>query len=198
MQIRNHILISFLQEINFPFPYNYFKEPLLSSIPNYSKYIEFVNSDRGQNLAYHKIKMPNKKEIEIIVRALIIKKNRVLVCKNKEERHYFLPGGHLKFGESAASALSRELKEELGAKSEIGSLIGVCEHFYREKGKKHHEINLIFEVKIEKIDLKGKERKLKFYLKDLKEFKKIYFLPKDLKMALIGYFKNKKFFWQNF
>jgi len=142
--------------------------------------------------------MANKKEIEIITRALILTKNRILLFKTKDNKHYSLPGGHLEFGESAVAALSRELREELGAKSEIGSLIGVCEHVYPEKGKKHHEINLVLKAEIKKINLKGRERKLKFYLKDLKEFKKIYFLPKDLKMALIGYFKNKKFFWRNF
>ena len=138
------------------------------------------------------------KKIEVIVRALILKKNRILLFKAKDNKHYSLPGGHLEFGESAASALSRELKEELGAKSEVGPLIGICEYVYPEKGKKHHEINLIFRAKVGKVDLEGKEKKLKFYFKNLKEFKKIYFLPKDLKEALIGYFKNKKFFWQNF
>lgn len=138
------------------------------------------------------------KKIEVIVRALILKGNKILVCKIKEDMHYFLPGGHLEFGESAASALSREIKEELGIKSETGSPIGICEHIYRNKGREHHEINLIFKTKVGMIDLEGKEEKLNFYLKGLKEFKKIYILPKNLKIALIKYFKNKKFFWQNF
>ena len=138
------------------------------------------------------------KQIEVIARALILKGGKILLCKMEGDGHYFLPGGHLEFGESASKALSRELKEELGIKSEIGSLIGVCEHIYRKKGKKHHEINLIFKVEVEKIGLKSKERKLNFYLKDLKEFKQIYFLPKNLKTALFTYFKNKKFFWQSF
>jgi ADP-ribose pyrophosphatase YjhB (NUDIX family) len=142
--------------------------------------------------------MKKEKEIEVIVRALILKGNKILLCKAEEDRHYFLPGGHLEFGESAASALSREIKEELGIKSETGSPIGICEHIYRNKGKEHHEINLIFEAKVGKISLKGKEKKLNFYLKDLKEFKKIYLLPEELKEALINYFKNKKFFWRNF
>ena len=143
------------------------------------------------------------KKIEVIARALILKGDKILLCKMKRDRHYFLPGGHLEFGESAQGALSRELKEELGIKSEVGSLIGICEHIYRKTGKKHHEINLIFKVEIKKINLKGRERKLKFYLKDLKKFKKIYFLPRNLKKALFGYFKNKKlfnkkFFWKTF
>lgn len=139
-----------------------------------------------------------KNKIELIARALILKKNKILLCKMTGDRHYFLPGGHLEFGESAVSALSRELKEELGAKSEVGPLIGVCEHIYRKKGKKHHEINLIFKTKMKKNDFKNKEKDLNFYLKDLKEFKKIYFLPKNLKSALFNYFKNKKFFWKSF
>jgi len=137
-----------------------------------------------------------KNKIEIIARALILKKNRILLCKAIGDRHYFLPGGRVEFGESAPSALSRELKEEMGVKSETGSLIGICEHKYRAKDKKHHEINLVFRVTVVKIGLKSKEKKLKFYFKNLKEFKKLYFLPKNLKSALISYFKNKKFFYQ--
>ena len=138
------------------------------------------------------------KKIEVIVRALILKRNKILLCKMIGDRHYFLPGGHLEFGEGAKNALSRELKEELGIKPEILSLIGICEHKYQKGGKKHHEINLIFKVKVGKIDLNGKEKKLIFYLKDLKEFKKIYFLPKNLKIALIEYFQNKNFFFKSF
>jgi len=141
----------------------------------------------------------NKKEnIEVISRAFILIDNKVLLCRMRGEKFYFLPGGRLKFGESAREALSREIKEELGIKSKINFLIGVCEHIWREKDKKHHEINLVFKVKVGKINLKGKERKLKFYLKNLKEFKKTYFLPKKLKEALIEYLKNKKFFWKSF
>ena len=138
------------------------------------------------------------KNIEIIVRALILKKNKVLLCKLKSERHYFLPGGHLKFGESIKKALLRELNEELGIKPKIGPLVGICEHIYCKNGKKHHEIDLIFKVKMRKSKLESKERKLKFNFVDLKKFKNVYFLPKKLKKALTFYFKNKKFFWESF
>jgi len=138
------------------------------------------------------------KKIEIIARALILRRNKILFCKTIGERHYFLPGGRLKFRESAQSALSREIVEELGVESKIGSLIGICEHKYREKSRKHHEINFVFKVEVGKTNLVSKERKLRFYFKNLKELKNIYFLPKNLKEALFEYFKNKKFFWKSF
>jgi ADP-ribose pyrophosphatase YjhB (NUDIX family) len=45
--------------------------------------------------------MKYMKNIEICVRAIIKSKGRILVCRHKEKKYYFFPGGHVDFGERA-------------------------------------------------------------------------------------------------
>ena len=137
----------------------------------------------------------NNKNIEILVRAIIQDKGKILVCQNVERKYYFFPGGHVDFGESAKNALAREIKEELGLKIKNYSFIGGSEHLFTEDGKKHHEISLVFEVKADKIKLKSREDHIEFFLKTKKELSKERVLPKVLIKAILKWLKNKKPFW---
>ena len=71
----------------------------------------------------------------------------VLACRNDAAGYYYLPGGHVEFGESAASALVREFVEECGLEVEVGALRIVTEGKFESRGKNHHELNLVFHVK---------------------------------------------------
>ena len=59
-----------------------------------------------------------KKIFHHIVRAVMIKDKKLLVAEYIGH-YYFLPGGHVEVGESAESALIRELQEELGVNCSI-------------------------------------------------------------------------------
>lgn len=55
-----------------------------------------------------------KKEIEVCARLVILVGESILVCRATDKDHYFLPGGHVEYGEDISAALSREMVEELG------------------------------------------------------------------------------------
>lgn len=136
---------------------------------------------------------------EVIVRAVIEDKGKILLCRNKKKNYYYLPGGHLEFGEKIDKALAREIKEELNLKVEKSFFIGMVDNiFIKDKKDKnvHHEINLIFKTKVNKIHTVSQEKYIDFILMSKKEFlkeKKIY--PITLKKQLIKWFKNKKIFY---
>ena len=86
----------------------------------------------------------HKNQFEICVRAIIRRGNKILVCIGKKSGIYFFPGGHIEYGETAAAALKRELKEELGVRLKRASIMGTVENIYKEGGQKLHQINLVF------------------------------------------------------
>jgi len=138
-----------------------------------------------------------KKEVEILVRAVIQDKEKILVCEKVGKNYYFFPGGHLNFGESTKKALIRELKEELGLSIKECSFIGGSEHRFIEDGKKHHEINLAFKVPVGKISTESKENHLRFFLMDKRQLAKEKVLPTVLTKAVLKWLKDKKTFWTN-
>jgi ADP-ribose pyrophosphatase YjhB (NUDIX family) len=88
------------------------------------------------------VEIPNREAndapmVREAVRAIVLDRdNRVLLFKafpdNTRSRHFWItPGGGVESGESAASALGRELAEECGLKAaEIGPLIWVRDHVF--------------------------------------------------------------------
>ena len=140
-----------------------------------------------------------KKEVEILVRAVIQIKGKILVCKKLKKRYYFFPGGHLEFGETIKKALTREIKEELGAniKNKKLSFIGGSEHMFIEDRIRRHEINLAFRILIKKLKIKSKEKHLQFFLLSKKQLNKEKVLPLILTKAILKWFKYKKPFWVN-
>lgn len=138
---------------------------------------------------------------EICARAIIKNKGKILLCWHKSKKYYFFPGGHVDFGETAESALVRELKEELDIKVKKVSFIGIVENIYIEKRDKHkqhrgkhHEINLVFNVLAEKAKEKSLEDHIDFVFLNNKEFKKEKVLPLSLQKNVIRWLKDKKMF----
>ena len=134
------------------------------------------------------------REFEVCVRVIIFKKNKILICKNRKRDYYFFPGGHINFGESVSEALLREIKEELGIPIKKYKFIGTVENIFRED-KRHHEFNLVFEVKPGEFRSESKENHISFVLFDLNRFSKEKIFPIALKKAILKWLKNKKIFW---
>jgi len=87
--------------------------------------------------------------IENIARGICIVDGKVLLCRGKGLGSTYLPGGHIEFGEKGREALVREMKEETGRDATAGAFVGVVENAFLQKGKKHCEINLVYEMKVE-------------------------------------------------
>ncbi|MFG0246863.1 MAG: NUDIX hydrolase [Phycisphaerales bacterium JB052] len=90
--------------------------------------------------------MPKAPQIEIIARGLLVHEGRVLLCQNKKVGYYYLPGGHVEFGEPAAYALQREMLEECGLSVVVGPMLICSEQVFQGPKRTHHEINLVFHM----------------------------------------------------
>ena len=136
-----------------------------------------------------------RNKFEICIRAVILNKGKILVCWNKKKGYYFFPGGHLEFSEKIGDALVREIKEELNVGVKKFDFVGIVDNVFTEDGEKHHEINFVFNVKLDKCNIFSQEDHIDFHWKTLKEFKKEKVLPIALKNKTISWLKTKKTFW---
>jgi 8-oxo-dGTP diphosphatase len=109
-------------------------------------------------------------QIELIVRAVITRGSRLLLAQPTGRTWYFLPGGHVEPGESAAEALRRELEEELGVSEvQVGSVLAVAENRYADEQGEHHELNLVHRVTISEAIGGSREAHLAFRWLELAE-----------------------------
>ncbi|MBI3630996.1 MAG: NUDIX domain-containing protein [Candidatus Sungbacteria bacterium] len=134
--------------------------------------------------------MKKIRRIEIITRAVILHRARILLCRAKGADWYFLPGGHVEFGETLERALARELKEELGIQAKIGPLLGSIENIYTKHGIRRHEINFVFRVVIPKTqNLKSQEDHIEFLWHDIPSLAAVHLLPLRLAKAIARWHK---------
>jgi 8-oxo-dGTP diphosphatase len=92
-----------------------------------------------------------QQHIELIVRAVITDGQRLLLSQPAGATWYFLPGGHVEWGEPVTVALRRELEEELGLPNvEVSGVLSIIENRYRDEHGDHHEVNLIHLVVVDK------------------------------------------------
>jgi 8-oxo-dGTP pyrophosphatase MutT (NUDIX family) len=82
----------------------------------------------------------------LLARAVIRRRDRVLVVRADGQSHTFLPGGHVEDGEGLETCLRRELEEELGVASTVGGYRGVVEHRWHRDGTPQYELNHCFAV----------------------------------------------------
>ncbi|MDB6097257.1 MAG: MutT/nudix family protein [Francisellaceae bacterium] len=101
----------------------------------------------------------NQNNIHVLSRALVRDNEYILLCQTLDltDNFYFLPGGHIEHGESAKSALIRELKEETGYDFKIKRFLGCLEYGFQPGHSSichNHEYNFIFEVEAEELNSK--------------------------------------------
>lgn len=138
-----------------------------------------------------------KNNFAINVRSVIQNSERILLCRMKGEDFYFLPGGHVEFGESVNAALIREIKEELGANVIENDFLGAVENIYQDKQQTHHEVNLVFEVELDKENIRVLEDHIEFHWVKVEDIAIQKILPIALKESLIKWLDDKKIFWNS-
>lgn len=134
-------------------------------------------------------------QLELIVRALIIKNRKILVCRTNGRGYYFLPGGHVEFGESMQEALRRELYEEMEAKAVRSQFIGGFENLFEQEGEKKHEVCFVFQVDIDIVEVAAKEDHISFYWFTMDEFINENIVPAALKDVIVAWTAEKEVFF---
>lgn len=137
-----------------------------------------------------------------LTRGVLIKENKVLLAQAKGYSNTFLPGGHVENGESAKDALKRELEEELGIASKIGSFLGVVEHKWEKKEIIHYEINQVFLIECEELASSYKpeanEPHLIFHWVKVDELDKYNLQPYPFRDLIKNFVNgNKEVWWES-
>ena len=106
-----------------------------------------------------------------------------------------IPGGRLKIGEDSASALIREIKEEMGLTLEKDKLIynNTIEEFFTFEGVKYHEIFFVYKYPVDDIFYKkliNVKENLDNHITDYifvspEEFDKVDLLPLEIRDVII-------------
>ncbi|BCJ94466.1 hypothetical protein acsn021_20350 [Anaerocolumna cellulosilytica] len=89
---------------------------------------------------------------------ILIRDNKILLQKPKNDDGFSIPGGHVNFGEASSEALIREFKEEINADIKIERLVFVGENFFPWGRRPCHQISLYYAVSLcseEQIPLTG-------------------------------------------
>lgn len=126
--------------------------------------------------------------IELIVRVVIKRDDSILLCKPIDKDYFFLPGGHVEFGDTLEETLYKELSEETGIeKDEIENvkLISHLEQVYGEHEKRRHELNMIYTIDlVTDREIVSQEDHITFSWISVSEIEHTYILPGDIKQFL--------------
>ena len=104
---------------------------------------------------------PTKKHIRVLALGIFYHHGKILVFKGhdrvKNEDFYRPLGGAVEFSETAAEALTREIKEEIGAEICNIRYLGMFENIFTFENQQGHEIILMHDAEFIDPDLYTRE-----------------------------------------
>lgn len=136
-----------------------------------------------------------RSHIHVLARGLLVRGEEIILCRVKDAKWFFLPGGHVEDGESARNSLLRELKEEIGdGDYDISSFIGACENIFSlEENLFQHEINIVFKVNVPStLKVGTKEDHIEFVTIPKGTLKDYKILPAPLKEGLMTWLETNE------
>lgn len=122
-------------------------------------------------------------EIELIARGLCVQEDKILLAYLKEKDYYFLPGGHVEYGESVLTALEREIQEEISLDATAEAVVQIFEHTWKniKTNLTVHEMNFLITFAVPKeAALIAQVPHLEFVWLPVSELSNIRFLPSEL------------------
>jgi ADP-ribose pyrophosphatase YjhB (NUDIX family) len=126
--------------------------------------------------------------IEVIARGVLIGPHGILLCRAVGKEYTFLPGGHVEYGESAATALTREMQEELQVRIDVDNYLSTVESVFLQDGVTHHEVNIIFEIScpplVRRTKVTSAEAKLQFQWYPVYALSEARLLPRPLRTMI--------------
>lgn len=105
----------------------------------------------------------NESKFKYRVSGLLVKENKLLVCRINDNKFYCLPGGHVELLEDSRCAMIREFNEETLIETKIVRLLFMTENFFKSGKYDCHEIGMYYlldadDVKIKDFNREEKER----------------------------------------
>ncbi len=116
-------------------------------------------------------------KFNVRVVAVIVKDEKLLCTYHADRNEYTLPGGRLRFAETAEDGVLRETKEEMGISAKIVRPLWVVQNFFTEKnsGIRRHEFNFYYLLDITETSLlQAPDR---FFTEDEGSLHEFVFLP---------------------
>lgn len=129
--------------------------------------------------------------------AMIISDGKILAMHDERSLYYYLPGGRVKFGETAENAVIREVQEELGITARVIRPLWLNQAFFTEDvdDLHYHELCIYFLMDITNTDLlirgesftvKEDKRTYTFEWLEFDRLKSEYFYPLFLKKEIFN------------
>ena len=118
--------------------------------------------------------------------------NRVLASRGKNDRYWAMPGGGIDSGEFSATALVREMEEELGIDVTIGALLWVIECLFKYGDTRFTEFGFYYEIDwpasapVREGEFEHRETHLLFRWMDAAQISAVDLRPYPLKAPLLS------------
>ena len=92
--------------------------------------------------------------------AIIVSEGKILAMRDERSPYFYLPGGRVKMGETAESAVIREVQEELGVPLKISRTLWLNQAFFTEDVDqlRYHELCIYFLMDISDTNLPERGR----------------------------------------